>query len=359
MREDIYIISRKDLIDLFARLSEGYDLFVPYRKVAVSSHDRNKIERLHFGRFNPQKEAEMELGDIRQSEPLKSFINPSREKVFNDPKQDLKPMIIAGVKACDLKSLKLQDFVFQGTDPDDPAYSDRRRNTVIISHDCTCAKETCFCLAVEGVPYPETGFDLNLTPLEGSFLVEIGSDKGRLIVERYRMFFRGHSADDLAAREAVRRRVCDEVKHLMHARGMPDASSVKGSVKKNFNNMPLWQDLSSTCVECGACNLVCPTCHCFLLFDERFSDKAARFRIWDSCLYRTFARVAGGANPRKHLYERLRNRFDKKFDFFPHVLGYFACTGCGRCIEACPGDIDIREAMKGLVNGSWNKPPHR
>jgi predicted aldo/keto reductase-like oxidoreductase len=51
--------------------------------------------------------------------------------------------------------------------------------------------------------------------------------------------------------------------------------------------------------------------------------------------------------------------FDKKFDFFPHVLGYFACTGCGRCIEACPGDIDIREAMKGLVNGSWNKPPHR
>jgi len=74
---------------------------------------------------------------------------------------------------------------------------------------------------------------------------------------------------------------------------------------------------------------------------------------------RSFARVAGDHNPRKHLHERLRNRFDKKFEFFPQVMAYTACTGCGRCIEACPGDIDIREVLKGLVAGiSWNKPPH-
>ena len=83
-----------------------------------------------------------------------------------------------------------------------------------------------------------------------------------------------------------------------------------------------------------------------------------RGRNWDACLYKTFARVAGGANPRKHLYERLRNRFDKKFAFFPEVLDYFACTGCGRCIDACPGNIDLREVLKGLVSGVWNKPPH-
>jgi predicted aldo/keto reductase-like oxidoreductase len=68
--------------------------------------------------------------------------------------------------------------------------------------------------------------------------------------------------------------------------------------------------------------------------------------------------VAGGANPRRHLYERLRNRFDKKFDFFPQALKICACTGCGRCVEACPGDIDIREVLKGLVSGTWQKPPH-
>jgi ferredoxin len=103
---------------------------------------------------------------------------------------------------------------------------------------------------------------------------------------------------------------------------------------------------------------VCPTCHCFLLFDEKRAQKAIRGRMWDACLYKSFARVAGGANPRKHLHERMRNRFEKKFDFFPSTIGKFACTGCGRCIDACAGDIDIREVLKGLVNGKWNKPPH-
>ena len=63
-------------------------------------------------------------------------------------------------------------------------------------------------------------------------------------------------------------------------------------------------------------------------------------------------RVAGGANPRRYLYERLRNRFDKKFEFFPNVLGVTGCTGCGRCIEACPGKIDIREVLKKAVDAA-------
>ena len=100
------------------------------------------------------------------------------------------------------------------------------------------------------------------------------------------------------------------------------------------------------CVECGACNMICPTCHCFLLVDQSADDKFQRLKVWDSCLMKRFARVAGGANPRKHLGERLRNRFIKKFDFFPEILGIYACTGCGRCIETCLGDIDIREVLK-------------
>jgi NAD-dependent dihydropyrimidine dehydrogenase PreA subunit len=43
---------------------------------------------------------------------------------------------------------------------------------------------------------------------------------------------------------------------------------------------------------------------------------------------------------------RLRNRFEKKFDYFPKVNDLYACTGCGRCILACPGKIDIRKVLK-------------
>lgn len=317
-----------------------------------------KGEKLHFGEFNTEKEDSIELGGIRQTQPLKSFINPAREKILNDKAKDKKPLILAGVKACDLASLLVQDFVFLKGDVEDPFYSENRKNTIIIGSDCTYAKETCFCLAMEGTPYPQKNFDINLSPLNDFFIVEAASARGEELINNFKMFFKSYTATELNQRQANREKVTREVQYFIDKRGTQNTAQIKGAVKKNYNLTQLWQDFASTCVECGACNLVCPTCHCFLLFDEKTAQGNKRFRMWDACLYNTFARVAGGANPRKQLYERLRNRFEKKFDFFPETLNYFACTGCGRCIEACPGDIDLREVLKGLVLGKWNKPPN-
>lgn len=348
MHQNYYIITKRDLFDLFARLSASHRVVVPYAKA----------ERLYFAEFDAAKEDAIELGGIRQTQPLKSFINPIRENVTNGEKKDTRPVIIAGVKGCDLSSLILQDFVFQNGEVQDPFYTKTRSATMLIGTDCTYAKETCFCLAMDGAPYPRKYFDLTLSPIDDYFLVEVASDKGSSLVNSFRMFFKTVSGEDMKKRESLRQKVTKEIQSAIDKRGTQNTAQIKGAVKKNYNLTELWKDFASTCVECGACNLVCPTCHCFLLFDEKSGPRHGRYRIWDSCLYNSFARVAGGANPRKQLYERLRNRFDKKFDFFPETLKYFACTGCGRCIEACPGDIDIREVLKGLVKGSWNKPPH-
>jgi sulfhydrogenase subunit beta (sulfur reductase) len=348
MQGEYYTISKKDLFDLFGRLTAKYRVFVPYAKG----------ERLYFDAFDPKKEESIELGGIRQSQPVKSFLNPSREKVVNGPGKDPRPVILAGVKACDLSSLALQDFVYKGGDITDPFYVQYRENTTIIASDCSRAKETCFCLAMDGAPYPRKDFDLSLSAVDNYFLVEVGSDKGRALINDFKTFFKSPSQQAKSIRDSNRRQVEQQVQDFIDKRGTPAAAQARGSVKKSYNTLELWQDMASTCVECGACNLVCPTCHCFILFDEKDRFGAKRFRAWDACLYNTFARVAGGHNPRKHLYERLRNRFDKKFDFFPQVMGSVACTGCGRCIEACAGDIDIREVLKGLVTGKWNKPPH-
>lgn len=358
MQKELYTINKKDLFDLFGRLSERYSVFVPYLKPSPCVQGMDKGERLFFDEFDPEKVDSIEVGAIRQSQPLKSFLNPSRETILNNLRQSAKPVIIAGVKGCDLQSLILQDSVFKQGDFEDPNYIMHRDNTLLIGNDCTYAKETCFCLAMEGAPYPKKHFDINLSTIDDYFLAEIGSEKGRSLINSYKMFFKTASAADVDIREKNRERVTSQVKNFIDKRGTPDTGSVKGMVKKNYNSLEFWQDFASTCIECGACNLVCPTCHCFLLYDERLKDNLKRLRAWDSCLYKSFARVAGGANPRRHLYERLRNRFDKKFAFFPEVLSYFACTGCGRCIEACPGDIDIREVLKGLVLGKWNKPPN-
>ena len=41
----------------------------------------------------------------------------------------------------------------------------------------------------------------------------------------------------------------------------------------------------------------------------------------------------------------LRNRFEKKFDFFTDRIGHYACDGCGRCTEVCTAGIDIRDVL--------------
>ena len=69
-------------------------------------------------------------------------------------------------------------------------------------------------------------------------------------------------------------------------------------------------------------------------------------------MIKDFAKVAGNANPRGKLSQRLRNRFEKKFDFFPKVANVYACTGCGRCISACPAKIDIRKVLGKLVDNA-------
>jgi ferredoxin len=349
MRDDYYIITGKSLFDLFGRLAESHRVIVPYRK----------RDAFQFGDFDPRKESDIELFGIRQNQPLKSFLNPPREKMLDDEAGDTRPLVIAGVKGCDLSSLTVQDFVFQKGDYDDPFYSEKRTKAILIGTDCTDIKETCFCLAMDGAPYPRKYFDIALSPSGENLIAEVATEKGRQLVDSFRMFFRPADSSSEASRKVLRDKAQAEVADFINRRGTRNTADIKGAVKRSYDSTGMWQDFASTCVECGACNLVCPTCHCFLLFDEKSNGMRDRFREWDSCLYKTFARVAGGANPRRHLYERLRNRFDKKFEFFPQVLDYFACTGCGRCIEACPGDIDIREVLKGAVLGKWEKPPHK
>jgi len=118
---------------------------------------------------------------------------------------------------------------------------------------------------------------------------------------------------------------------------------------KNSHNSPVWKEHSETCVDCGGCNQICPTCRCFLLSDKRIKEGYERFYLWDACLLTGFARVAGGANPRSRLSQRFANRLLCKFYFFPENIDLDACTGCGRCIAVCIGKIDMRKVFKDLA----------
>jgi ferredoxin len=356
-RMDIYYIESTQLNIFFNKLKKSYKVFSPVVKDPTAKEIEYAYQNL------PEGEP-LVYNAYRVVEPLKAFFTYPYEKLIDYfiPEKNIADVmdktIVFGVKSCDIAGQKVQDFVFLEGVGVDTLYQLRRENTILISGDCTDFKEVCHCLAWEILPHLSWGFDLNLSPLTGGYLVEVGSKKGEEFIQQYKEFFVQAKETQISARKAKRENLIERLKRHLSPQNLVSKDTVQSLVREGYN-LDAWQQFMLACVECGGCNLICETCHCFLLADkptlyaQELSKKEGnlnqRLRVWDSCQYANFARVAGGANPLKTRTQRLRNRFLKKFDFFVDNLGLPACCGCGRCIEVCPGKIDVREVLKDLA----------
>lgn len=338
-----YYLRKDNLKKVLDSSSDSHDVYVPVAK------GQNYYIQKYSG---ASSEASQPLfNEYRTVEPLKSFLYPAQSRVaaFFGPEEDQepKPQLILGVKSCDLFSLKIQDFVFKDGQVSDPSYIKRRERMLIIASDCAAYKEVCFCLALGIKPYPEADFDLNLSPLIDGYVVTVGSEKGKEFISKNSSYFESVTHVQLSSQKINRQNLITKLKAHLEPQKIPSPEFIPQVVKRGYGSN-IWKEEVLTCVECGACNFICCTCHCFLLSDQPKDTINERFRSWDACLYQNFARVAGGANPMKRRFQRLRNRYIKKFNFFPDNINLNACTGCGRCVETCPAKIDIRRILKNL-----------
>lgn len=343
----IFYLENIHLSVLLDRLRKEYNVFVPY---ADEKADRQADYKYQLAK----QDTPFVYNAYRSVEPLKSFFTHACEKVADYFTADknvtdiAQKSIIFGIKNCDIIGHKIQDFVFLEGVEVDSLYRLRRDNTIFISGDCTGFKDVCHCLAWDIMPYPQTGFDLNFSPLSDGYLVEVGSGRGQALIDSLKDLFIPAKESQSAARNVKRDALVERLKRHLLPQNLVAKDSVQKLVRDGYA-LDTWKEFMLTCVECGGCNLICDTCHCFLLADQKYEHQNRKIRVWDSCLYQNYARVAGGANPLKTRAQRLRNRFIKKFDFFVDNLNMPACCGCGRCIEVCPGKIDIREVLKDLA----------
>ncbi len=296
----------------------------------------------------PAEELLEALKIIRPIEPLKEFFLSSRENVASFPQlfsKEIKPKVIVGAKDCDIRTLiEIQDNVYLKGDVEDPFYRERRERYFIVTVDCHEPLDTCFCNRIGGKPYSIWGGDLNLSFGEDGLIVDVLSARGEQIVEKMGDVFKDVADKDKKYRDKYRAEAEQKLDKIN-----PDefAHDLDARIEKQLDTK-FWAKALANCVDCQACERICPTCYCFLLYDIPQSKGFERVRVLDFCYHAAYGRVGGGANPLAHFSHRLRNRFECKFMSFPRNFKVIACTGCGRCIAACTGKIDIREVLKAL-----------
>jgi len=269
-------------------------------------------------------------------------INKNGDKLRLNETLPVKEQVVFGVKACDARGLSSLDAMFIDTAPADPYYAAQRKLTTVIGMKCKEMGETCFCTELGLSPDDPSGVDISLAEFEEGFDVQVMTQKGLDLLNRYLQ----DGADFYIDRSPLS--------------GCTDATQPTRVVLPEAKTFPLlfedamWDEVAERCLSCRICAYACPTCRCFDIRDEELPASAGerrfeRIRCWDSCTRNAYRRTAGGHDPRAGKGERLRNRIYCKYYYFPRRYGQLSCTGCGRCIDLCPVNIDITEILRRIV----------
>jgi ferredoxin len=277
----------------------------------------------------------------KPTSPIKSFFLPLKENVAK-PHPNGKKRIIIGSPACDLNALSILDEIYLDKDFIDPNYSFYRENTLLIGCDCHTVNEHCHCTSYGYYPYPTENNDIVLSQTEGNILLTPQSAVGKTFLENYLAGHEQKEAKDNEKLHEIRRNV--EIQLSKKNKELPDYRQTGELVRHADEN--IWKKYSDSCVSCGACSAICPTCSCFLFIERPGFEKV---RSIDTCQYPGFERVAAGEDSLRPLSKRFRNRYLCKYVWKPEKFESKACTGCGRCIECCIGEIDKNELFRELT----------
>jgi sulfhydrogenase subunit beta (sulfur reductase) len=335
---DMYI-AKGDFPGIIERLMTRYRVFAPVKK-----------GRYH--EFTPLANAsEADLGVKNTRLSPKGLFHPQAERLFeyslakDDPQagivkeaaKDFSPRVVLGIRPCDAKAFRLDDVNFNTETIQDPWWIRRREATVLVGLACNSPCSTCFCTSMGTGPFDASGLDAMLVDTGDGYMLQVLTERGKAAL------------DGASGLKAAPSEVSAKVEELRKAseQSIPPAFDTAPIAEKDMAELfasPIWEQIQFACINCGTCTFVCPTCWCFDIQDEVQGDKGDRLRLWDSCMFPLFTLHGSGHNPRSQKTQRVRQRFMHKLKYYQDKYHQgAACVGCGRCVQACPVNIDIRQ----------------
>jgi ferredoxin len=292
---------------------------------------------------NPSNIINISYNKAKPATALKTFFLPVKENVTTD-QSEKKQRIIIGIPNCDIQGLKILDEIYLDKDFNDLFYRERRENTILISIDCFEKQPHCHCTSYGIKPWTSDDADLSAILIDDLIILRVISQRGENFIQQFSLVKPLKDEKVISLIEKAH----DTTESLLQEsnKGLPDYMATGRIVKEAGRE--IWKKYSATCVSCGACATICPTCTCFLLIDKPGFEKIKQL---DACQYPGFQRVAGGEDSLFELPGRFRNRYMCKYAWKPEKFSSIACTGCGRCIEACIGKINKNELFLELAPG--------
>ena len=331
--------SLNNLNALFNEIANNATLYIPVDTEKGASYKKFEDGMVMSNTLKTNRSAKDFF--FPQSENLMEFKTEGKKIEVIDTRDASEDFVVFGVRACDAMSLEVLDKVFL-TNPVDSYYSSRREHGVVITMACTRPTETCFCQTF-GIDASAPKGDIECYKTDSEIYFNAVTEKGKALLEKLNAVT--VESDDKAINKQK-----EEIKAVMQKLPLKDlkADAFGKDKTDEFFNRPEWKTLSESCLGCGTCTFVCPTCQCYDIKDFNTGHGVKRFRCWDSCMYSHFTKMSAG-QPRLTQLERFRQRFMHKLVYFPtNNDGMFSCVGCGRCISKCPISMNIVKVMKTL-----------
>ena len=335
-------VNRSNLDALFAAISSQRALYLPVDDAASQAQFTLWQEGMQLSkRLNTVRSAKDLF--FPQVENLAGFKREGKTIEILETRDETKSFAVFGVRACDARSFDILDRVFL-KEPVDTFYASRRENGTVITLACSRPDTTCFC-ANFGIDPAQPAGDISCWLTEDSLYWKANTEKGAALTETLSVLEDCGDEEVKAQQEKTR-----EILQKLPLSNLDLSSFGAGKTKALFDR-PEWKTLSESCLGCGTCTFVCPTCQCYDVQEFDTGKTVRRFRCWDSCMYSDFTKMSAG-QPRPTQLERFRQRFMHKLVYFPdNNDGVFGCVGCGRCLQKCPIHMNIAKVIKTLGGG--------
>ncbi len=328
-----------DIYGIFGKISENRKLYIPADDGASQARFLPYMEGMQLTeKLNTVRSAKDLF--FPQVENLLKFKVSGKQIEMIDERAPVEPFVVFGVRACDCRSFDVLDNVFLHEEPADTFYKARRENGLIITLACNMPEETCFCTAF-GIDPADPAGDITAWQAGDCYIFRGNTEKGKQLLEELELA--DVQADAVAPQQQHIRTIAEKLPF-----GKLDLTGFdKEHLMEKFND-PRWAQLSESCLGCGTCTFVCPTCQCYDIREFNNGREVQRFRCWDSCMYSDFTMMAHGTN-RPTQKERFRQRFMHKLVYYPaNNDGLYSCVGCGRCLQKCPVHTNIVKVVKTL-----------